>query len=39
MDPWNPREKALHDIIDDIKDMVRLLAVAAALFVVVLITI
>ena len=31
MDPWKPKYKALHDTIDNISDMLQLLAVVAAL--------
>lgn len=31
MDAWKPKYKALHDTIDNIRDMLQLLAVAAAL--------
>lgn len=39
MDPWKPKYKALHDTIDNIRDMLQLLSVVAALFVIVIITI
>ena len=39
MDAWKPKYKALYDTIDNIRDTLQLLAVAAALFVIVLITI
>ena len=39
MDPWKPKYKALHDTIDNIRDTLNLMAVAAVLFAIVLLTI
>lgn len=39
MDAWKPKYKALHDTIDNIKDLLQLLAISAALAVIVIMTI
>lgn len=39
MDAWKPKYKALHDTIDTIRDTLKLLAIAAVLVVIFMLTI
>lgn len=39
MDAWKPKYKALHDTIDNIRDMLQLLAVSAVLAAIFILTI